>query len=132
VITALNSGFAVRYVFEVELRVPRLLVDKKLAGRSVSRTFHFDTLTGEFRVVFGPENPRVVSVRTLEEAQQVAFRINDVPVLPLEKLLAGTTHTLRVRARVEKAGASLPFEGLMQVFSTWGFQTEWHEIRFTY
>jgi hypothetical protein len=129
---AVESGIPTRYVYEVELETPRFLMDKTVGSRYVSRSLSFDSLKGEYRVSLGPDSPRVISVRTLEEVKTLMFEINDLPVVPLSRLEHGKTHLLRVRARAGRADSSLPFEGLMNLFSPWGFETEWHEIRFTY
>ena len=129
---ALESGIIVRYIYEVELQVPRFLIKKRLARRLILRTLIYDNLKGEYRVSFGPDSLRVVSVRTLEEAKALTFEINDVSIIFLSELPRGKTYTLRVRARMEKAASTLPFKGLLDLFSSWGYQTEWYEIRFNY
>ncbi len=130
--TALATGIPVRYVYELELQRPRFLVKKLLSQRTVIRIITFDTLKQEYRVSFGPDVPRVISVKTLKEAESIAFEINDVPVIPLARLLRGETYILRVRARIEEANSSLPFRRLMKIFSSWSYQTKWHEVQFKY
>jgi hypothetical protein len=129
---ALESGIIVRYIYEVELQAPRFLIKKRLSRLFILRTLTYDNLKGEYRISFGPDAPRVVSVRTLEEARTLAFEINDVSIFSLSELPRGKTYTLRVRAKMEEAASSLPFKGLLDLFSSWGCQTEWYEIRFTY
>ncbi|MBW1947214.1 MAG: DUF4390 domain-containing protein [Deltaproteobacteria bacterium] len=129
---ALESGVIVRYIYEVELQAPRFLLKKRLSRVSISRTLSYDNLKGEYRVSFGPDSPRVVSVRTLEEAKSLAFEINDVSVISLSELPKGKTYIMRVRAKTEKAVSSLPFRGLLDLFSSWGYRTKWYEIRFNY
>lgn len=129
---ALQTGIAVRYVYELELRVPRPFFHKTLASLQVIRTVTFDGLKGEYRVALETPGPRVIGVRTFDEAAPLAFQINDLPVFPLSRLLTGQVHYLRVRARAEKVGSSLPFEDLLRIFSPWGFETNWYEVRFRY
>jgi hypothetical protein len=129
---ALESGITVRYIYEVELQAPRFLITKSLSRRFILRTLTYDNLKGEYRVSFGPDAPRVVSVRTLEEARTLAFEINDVSIISLSELPRGKIYTLRVRAKMEEATSFLPFRGLLDLFSSWGCQTEWYEIRFNY
>jgi hypothetical protein len=129
---ALESGIIIRYIYEIELQTPRFLIEKRLSRIFILRTLTHDNLKGEYRVSFGPDFPKVVSVRTLEEAKKLAFEINDISVISLSELPRGKTYTLRVRARMEEAGSSLPFKGLLDFFSKWGFQTKWYEVRFNY
>ncbi len=128
----LESGITVRYIYEVELQAPRFLIKKSLSRRFILRTLTYDNLKGEYRVSFGPDAPRVVSIRTLEEARRLAFEINDVSIISLSALPRGKIYTLRVRAKMEEATSFLPFRGLLDLFSSWGCQTEWYEIRFNY
>jgi hypothetical protein len=129
---ALESGIIVRYIYEIELQTPRFLIKKRLARRLILRTLIYDNLKGEYRVSFGPDSLRVISVRTLEEAKALTFEINDVSIIFLSELPRGKTYTLRVRAKMEKAASALPFKGLLNLFSSWGYQTEWYEIHFNY
>jgi hypothetical protein len=129
---ALESGIIVRYIYEIELQVPRFLMKKRLSRLLILRTITYDNLKGEYRVSFGPDSPRVINVRTLEEAKTLAFEINDISIISLSELPRGKTYTLRVRAKIEEATSSLPFKGLLDLFSSWGCQTEWYEIRFNY
>ncbi len=130
--TALGTGISVRYVYELELQSPRFLLKKVLSQRTVIRTITFDNLKEEYQVSFGPDTPRVICVKTLKEAESIAFEINDVAVIPLSRLIKGEMYILRVRAKIEKASSSLPFRNLMEIFSSWGYQTKWHEIQFNY
>lgn len=132
ILDALKSGISVKYVFDVELLAPGGLWKRAVASRKISRTLSYDSLKGEYRVMFGPVVSRVVGVRTLEEAERLVCNVDDVPLVPLEGLQAGVSYTLRVRARADKSGSSLPFEGLLRFFSSWGFETRWYEIRFRY
>lgn len=129
----LATGVPVKYTFDLELKVHRFLLDKTLARQKVVRILTFDNLKGEYRIGFGLDEPRVIGVRTLEEAEKIGFEINDVPVIALSRLPAHrTNYVLRVRVKVEKMESSLPFKGLMEIFSSWGIETRWYEIRFTY
>ncbi len=132
IVDALKSGIPVKYVFDVELLVPGFLWSKTVASKKILRTVSYDSLKGEYRVMFGPVVTRVVSVKTQEEAERLVCNVNDVPVISLNGLKTGVTYTLRVKAKAEKSESSLPFEGLLKIFSSWGFETKWHEIRFSY
>ncbi len=132
VVEALKSGIPVRYTFDVELLAPGFLWKKQLLSLQVPRVVSFDSLKGEYRVMFGPVVHRVVTVRTLNEAKRLVCDVNDVPLIPLGDLEKGVQYTLRVRARAEKSVSSLPFEGLMKIFSSWGIETSWYEIHFSY
>ncbi len=132
VVDALQSGIPVKYIFDVEVLAPGFLWRKQLVHREVLRVISFDSLKGEYRVMFGPVVNRVVILKTLDEAMRLVCDVNDVPLLPLKDLEKGTVYILRVRARSEKSVSSLPFEGLMKIFSSWGLETKWYEIRFSY
>lgn len=132
VTAALKSGIPIRYTYEIELSEPRLIMDKTLFHGYISRTLSYDALRGEYIVVLGPENPRAISVKTRDEVWPMMFEINSFPVAQAAALQHGVAYRLRVRAAAEKAESHIPFPGLMDVFSPWGFKTNWHEIYFTY
>ncbi len=132
VLDSLRSGVSIKYIFDVELLIDRLFKRKRIVRKTVTRVVSFDSLKGEYRVSFGPQIPRIVSVRNLEEASKEAFQINDVAIMPLARLVRGKMYVLRVRASAEQASSTLPFERLMRIFPKWGFETDWREIRFTY
>ncbi len=128
---ALESGVPIKYSFSLELLTPRFLRDKRIAKRNIEKTLFYDAIKGEFRIV-SSKGTRVLTVGTLEEAEKEAFSIKDFPICTISKLSKGRTYFLKIRAVAEKGNAFLPFEGLIEIFSRWGFATKWHEIKFTY
>ena len=132
ILAAMQSGIPIKYTYEIEISEPRFLMDKTIFHSYVSRTLSYDALRQEYIMMLGPNNPRAISVRTKAEVWPVIFEMNGVPLVPVSRLQRGTTYRLQVRARVEKAESHIPFPGLMDVFSPWGFETKWYEIYFTY
>jgi len=130
---ALKSGIPVKYTYVLELLTPGFLGKKVLLRKEIVRILSFDNLKGEYGVIiYGPIVTRVVNVKGIAEARQLAFQVNDVQVIPLSKLAKGRQYILRVRAEAEKVRGTLPFEELLELFSSWGFKTRWYEIRFSY
>ncbi|HID97377.1 MAG TPA: DUF4390 domain-containing protein [Thermodesulfobacteriaceae bacterium] len=133
VIHALESGIPVSFIYEFELKMPRrFFKDKTIANRTVVKTMTYDNLKKEYRISFGSRKPRVISVKTMEEAERIAFKMDKTSITPLTNLPRGRIYTLKARVGTRKTTSSLPFSRLMNVFSSWGFTTEWYEIRFTY
>ncbi len=132
ILTALKSGIPVKYTYEIEINRPRFMMDKTIFHGYVSRTLSYDALRQEYIMMLGPDNPRAISVRTMAEVWPVMFEINGVPLVLASRLHHGTTYILRVRATAEKVESHIPFPGLMDIFSSWGFETKWHELYFTY
>jgi len=128
---ALESGVPIKYSFSIELSTPRFLLDKKIAKRNIEKTLLYDAIKGEFRII-SSKGTRILTVNTLKEAEKEAFSIKNFPVCTISKLSKGKTYVLKIRAVADKGNAFLPFEGLIDIFSRWGFATKWHEIKFTY
>ncbi len=128
---ALESGVPIKYSFSLELLSPRFLRYKRIAKRNIEKTLFYDAIKGEFRIV-SSKGTRVVTVSTLEEARKEAFQIHKFPLCTLSRLSRGRTYFLKIKAVAEKGDAFLPFEGLIEIFSRWGFSTEWNEVKFTY
>lgn len=129
---ALQSGMPIKYTYEIQLSEPRFFMDRTIFHGYISRTLSYDALRGEYVMVLGPENPRAVSVKTKDEVWPVMFEINSAPVAQISALQHGVTYRLQVRAMADKAESHIPFPGLMNIFSPWGFETNWHEIYFNY
>ena len=128
---ALESGVPIKYRFNIELQSPRFLRNKRIVKRTIEKTLFYDAIKGEFRII-SSKGTRVVTVPTLQEAEKEAFNIKNFPICTISKLKKGKIYLLKVKATAEKGDAFLPFEGLIEIFTRWGFSTDWHEIKFAY
>ncbi len=128
----LKSGIPLTFMFDIMLEQPGTFLDTTVVSRSVVRKIKFDTLKGEYMVSFDPRSPRVIMVNGEDEAKRLVSRVNRIPLIQLSMLTKGEVYRLRVRAAVEKKRSAIAFTGILNLFSSWGFQTDWHEVIFNY
>ncbi len=129
---ALNSGVAVRFTYLIELSEPKMFMDTTVAQIDISRTVSYDSLRQEYLVYLGTDQPRAISVRGSEEMEKLVFQLNAIRIAPIGILKKGVDYRLKARAKVEKVDMRLPFSNILETFSRWGYQTDWHETSFKY
>lgn len=129
---ALNSGVSVRFHYIIELFEPKLLLNHSIAQVELSRTVSYDAIRQEYLIYLGADQPRAISVKGSDEMEKLIFQVNAVKIAPINALKVGTEYRLKARVSVEKVNMRLPLGNIMDTFSRWGYQTDWHEISFKY
>lgn len=129
---ALNSGVSVRFHYIIELIEPKLLLNHSVAQVELSRTVSYDAIRQEYLIYLGADQPRAISVKGNDEMEKLIFQVNAIKIAPISVLTSGTEYRLKARVSVEKVNMRLPFSNMMETFSRWGYQTDWHEISFKY
>lgn len=130
--SAIQSGITVTFLFDIRLETPGTFMSSTVAGRSLKRRIKYDTLKNEYMVSFDPASPRVIVVNSGSEARKLVSTVSHVLLVDIDALTRGTVYTIRVRASVEKEESAIAFSGMLNVFSSWGFETGWHEVVFNY
>ncbi len=132
-IEILHSGIALRFSFFVELYKT---TEKRPEELTTSRTFQhsmtFDTLKETYKVTLQEDNNKVISFRSLIEAQKVINEINGVKVVDLKQLLPENRYTLRVRAELYQKTLPLSLQSILPFLSWWDVETDWQTLTFTY
>jgi len=129
---ALKSGIPLTFLFDITLEIPGTFMDTTLMSRTIRRKIKYDTLRGEYMVSFDPSSPRVIMVNDEAEAAVLVSSVNHVPITALSTLARHEVYRLRVRGGVEKEESSIAFTGILNVFSSWGYRTDWYEVVFNY
>ena len=132
VMGALQSGIPLTFTYELELETPGILMDSTVVSRTISRKIRYDALKGEYMVRYGLHSHRIFMVNNRDEACRLVSVVEREPLIKLSKLSSSETYRLKLRARVEKEKSSIAFTGMLNIFSSWGFTTEWHEVKFNY
>ena len=129
----LNSGIMIKYTYTIELLRPGLLFNKKIKEVKKVRYLTYDHLKQEYRVLLGPNNQKMVSVKSEREAERFAFTLNDVEIINFASITQGRVYILRVKATIQQEKeAELPFSRLIGLFWKRTVETGWNEIRFRY
>ena len=129
---ALKSGIPLTFLFDIALEIPGIFVDTTVVSRRIRRKIKYDTLKGEYMVSFDPSSPRVIMVNNEDAAADLISQVNHISLTALNSLERNEVYRLRVRAGVEKEESSIAFTGILNVFSSWGYWTDWYEVVFNY
>jgi hypothetical protein len=129
---ALRSGIPLTFLFDVALEIPGIFMDTTVVSRRIRRKIKYDTLKGEYMVSFDPSSPRVIMVNNEDAAAGLISQVNHISLTALSSLERNEVYRLRVRAGVEKEDSSIAFTGILNVFSSWGYWTDWYEVVFNY
>ncbi|MGW8195209.1 MAG: DUF4390 domain-containing protein [Desulforhopalus sp.] len=132
-IEILHSGIPIRFSFFIELYKTSENWPKE---RMVTYNFHhvmtYDTLKEQYRVTLEEDNNRVLSFKSLPEAQKVINEINGAKVCELEQLVPDSSYLLQVRAELHKKTLPMSLQSVFPFLSWWDNETEWYSIAFKY
>ncbi len=130
--SAIQSGITVTFLFDIRLEIPGTFLNSTVAGRSLRRRIKYDTLKNEYMVSFDPASPRVIVVNSSREARKLVSTVSHVFLVDIDALARCTAYTIRVRASVEREESAIAFGDMLNLFSSWGYETGWHEVVFNY
>jgi len=132
-IEILHSGIPLRFSFFVELYKT---IEKGPDELIVTHNFHhamtFDTLKENYKVSLEEDNNKILSFRSLFEAQKEINEINGAKVVELKQLLPNNLYKLRIRAELYQKTLPLSLHNILPFLSWWDVETEWHTIMFNY
>jgi len=132
-IETLHSGIPLRFSFFIELyRVTDNWPDELVATRSFQHIMSFDTLKENYKVTLEEDNNKVLSFRSLFEAQKEINEVNGAEVVELKQLLPDHRYKLKMRAELYQKTLPLSLHNILPFLSWWDVETDWHSITFTY
>jgi hypothetical protein len=92
----------------------------------------FDTLKENYKVTLEEDNHKVLSFRSLVEAQREMNEINGVKVVELKQLLPDNSYKLKMKAELYRKTLPLSLHNILPFLSWWDIQTDWHTLTFTF
>ncbi len=132
-IEILNSGIPLRFSFFVELyKTTEKWPDELVVAYNFQHIMTFDTLKETYRVTLEEDNNKVLSFRSLFEAQKEINEINGAKVIELNQLLPNNTYKLKMRAELYQKTLPLSLHTILPFLSWWDVETDWHTITFNY
>ncbi len=132
-IETLHSGIPLRFSFFIELyKTTDNWPDELIAERNFQHIMTFDTLKENYRVTLEEDNNKVLSFRSLFEAEKVINEVNGVKVENLKGLLPDNRYKLRMRAELYQKTLPLSLHSILPFLSWWDIETDWHTITFNY
>lgn len=132
-IEILHSGITLRFSFFVELyKTTEKGPDELIVADNFHHTMTFDTLKENYRVTLEEDNNKVVSFRSLFEAQKEINEINGAKIVALKQLLPDNKYKLRMRAELYQKTLPLSLHNILPFLSWWDVETDWHTIAFNF
>jgi hypothetical protein len=132
-IEILHSGIPLRFSFFVELyKTTEKWPDELIVTHNFHHAMTFDTLKENYRVTLEEDNNKVLSFRSLFEAQKEINEINGARVIELKQLLPNNRYKLRMRAELYQKTLPLSLHNILPFLSWWDIETDWHTILFNY
>ncbi len=130
---ALSSGIPIKVTYRFELLRPRLFFSKKLKTIMIERTLAYDYLKQEYRVRFGREERRVISVKDERRAQELTFSLRDIRLFNLRTITQGAVYILKLKVIIERMeDTALPLKKMIGFIWSNKIETDWNSIRFRY
>ena len=132
-IEILHSGIPLRFSFFVELyKTTAKWPDELITTHNFHHAMTFDTLKENYRVTLEENNNKVLSFRSLFEAQKEINEINGAKIVELKQLLPNNRYKLRMRAELYQKTLPLSLHNILPFLSWWDIETDWHTISFNY
>jgi hypothetical protein len=132
-IEILHSGIALRFSFFVELyKTKENWPDELIVTHNFHHAMTFDTLKENYRVTLEEDNNKVLSFRSLFEAQKEINEINGARVVVLKQLQPDKQYKHRMRAELYQKTLPLSLHNILPFLSWWDIETDWHTIMFNY
>jgi Domain of unknown function (DUF4390) len=132
-IETLHSGIALRFSFFVELyKTTENWPDELIVAQNFDHVMTFDTLKESYRVTLEEDNNKVLSFRSLFEAEKEINDINGAKVVELKQLLPDHRYKLRMRAELYQKTLPLSLHNILPFLSWWDIETDWHTITFNF
>jgi hypothetical protein len=131
--TILHSGIAVKFSFFIELhKTKENWPDEQVIAFTFQHAMSYDTLKENYRITLEEDNNKVLSFKSLVEAQKVLNELNGAKVIDLKQLIPDNRYKLKIRAELYQKTLPLSLHSALPFLSWWDVATDWHSIELTY
>lgn len=131
--TAIISGVPATFSFFITLhRARNLWLDKKIADITITHTIKYDNLKKEFIIKRSWENDKPQVTQSFSKAQKLMADIDNLKIIPLERLEKGGQYQIRAKAELSKLTLPFYLHYILFFVSLWDFETDWYTIDFIY
>jgi hypothetical protein len=132
-IEILHSGIPLRFSFFIELnKTAENWPNELIIAQNFQHIMTFDTLKESYRVTLEEVNNKVLSFRSLFDAQKAINEINGAKIVELGQLIPDNMYQLRIRAELYRKTLPLSLHSIFPFLSWWDNETDWHTIDFKY
>ncbi len=130
---AVLNGIPTSFSFYVSLyKTGNSWLDKKIADVQIKHTIKYNSLKKEFSVSRPWKDEKPIVTQSFEEAKSWMTEIDNLEVIPLEKLIKGDKYQIRIKGELDKVTLPLSLHNIFFFVSFWDFETDWYLINFTY
>jgi hypothetical protein len=132
-IELLHSGIPLRFSFYVELyKATENWREELITTNNFQHIITFDTLKDIYKVTLEEDNNKILSFKSLFEAQKQINEINGVKVVELNQLLPDNRYKLKMKAELYRKTLPLSLHNILPFLSWWDIETDWHTLTFTF
>jgi len=130
---AVKNGIFTSFSFYITLyKTTSTLFNKKVADIQIKSTVKYNSLKEEYTVSRDWKDEKPSVTKSFEEAKQWMSGVDNLKVIPLDKLVKGDKYQIRIKAELEKVTLPLSLHYVFFFVSFWDFETDWYVINFTY
>lgn len=132
-IETLHSGIPLSFSFFIEFdKITENWPEEQVASLNFQHTMTFDTLKEIYKVTLEEENNKVLSFRSIFEAQKVINEINGAKVVELKQLIPDNRYRLKIRAELYRKTLPMSLHSIFPFLTWWDVETDWHSIEMKY
>ncbi len=129
---AIRKGAQTSFTFLVELKKIRSFwLDKSIVSLKIQHRVKYDNLKKVFLITMDEKKDNPVEVSRLEDAKKYMASVDNLKLIPIDKLKKGEKYTLRVRAEFEKVRLPLRLEYVFIFVRLLDFTTSWYQLDFS-
>ncbi len=132
----LISGVPIKFMYYIRVYIPNShlisFFKYDIADKILIKTVSYDSIKGTYQIHIIGSNIQTITVNSFKDVLNNICQINDLPITSLSNLKKGEQHILKVKVEAKKVLTSVPLKGILSIFSSDIFETNWYEIKFTY
>lgn len=130
---AIMNGVPTTFSFYIALyKSDGSWLDKNIADIKIKSTIKYNSLKKEFSVLRPWKSETPVVTQSFEEAKTLMTEIDNLVIIPLNRLVKGDKYQLRIKAELDKVTLPLSLHNIFFFVSYWNFETNWYLINFSY
>ena len=132
-VEAIHSGVPATFTYYINLYLVRSFsLDKRITDIQLTHTMKYDSLKKEYIVTRSWEDNRILTVKSLEDAQKLMTEVDSLGIVPLKRLEKGQQYQIRTKAELNKMTLPFYLHYVLFFVSFWDLETDWYTIDFIY
>ena len=125
------NGTPITFVYFVTLQEVRdLWVDKKIVKIKIDQMMKYDILQEKFIIKRSWKIDEVLVLESLAEAQKLMTEINNLKIIPFDRLENDGRYQIGIKAELSKANLPRNMRSAFFLSPSWGFETDWYILDF--